>query len=53
MSEEIIGTYALSNTTLREFGLTSGAAVIRYNNRSMNDDDLKKINTRIDEKIAR
>ncbi|CAF3432372.1 unnamed protein product [Rotaria socialis] len=53
MSEEIIGTYALSNTTLREFGLTSGTAVIRYNNRSMNDDDLKKINSRIDEKIAR
>jgi hypothetical protein len=29
MSEEIIGNYALSNTTLRELGLTSGAAVIR------------------------
>ncbi|CAF1216947.1 unnamed protein product [Rotaria sordida] len=53
MSEEIIGNYALSNTTLRELGLTSGAAVVRYNHRSITDDDLKKINNRIDEKIAR
>jgi len=29
MSEEVIGDYALSNTTLRELGLTSGTAVIR------------------------
>lgn len=29
MSEEIIGDYALSNTTIRELGLTSGTAVIR------------------------
>lgn len=29
MSEEIIGEYALANTTLRELGLTSGTAVIR------------------------
>ncbi|CAF1240748.1 unnamed protein product [Adineta steineri] len=53
MSEEITGDYALSNTTLRELGLTSGAAVIRYNYRSMTDEDLTKINTRIDEKITR
>ncbi|CAF1280871.1 unnamed protein product [Adineta ricciae] len=53
MSEEIIGDYALSNTTIRELGLTSGAAVIRYNHRAMNEEDLKKINSRIDEKIAR
>ncbi|CAF3737764.1 unnamed protein product [Rotaria sp. Silwood1] len=53
MSEEVIGIHALSNTTLRELGLTSGAAVIRYNHRSITDDDLKKINDRIDEKIAR
>ena len=29
MSEEVIGDYALANTTLRELGLTSGTAVIR------------------------
>jgi tether containing UBX domain for GLUT4 len=29
MSEEVIGEYALTNTTLRELGLTSGTAVIR------------------------
>ena len=29
MSEEVIGEYALANTTLRELGLTSGTAVIR------------------------
>jgi hypothetical protein len=29
MSEEVIGDYALSNTTLRQLGLTSGAAAIR------------------------
>jgi len=29
MSEEISGKHALSNTTIRELGLTSGAAVIR------------------------
>ena len=29
MSEEIIGEYALANTTIRELGLTSGTAVIR------------------------
>ncbi|CAF1532986.1 unnamed protein product, partial [Adineta steineri] len=28
MSEEIIGEYALSNTSLRDLGLTSGSAVI-------------------------
>lgn len=28
-SEEIIGEYALSNTTLQELGLTHGTAVIR------------------------
>lgn len=32
MSEEVIGKYALSNTTIRELGLTSGTAVIRYVN---------------------
>ncbi|UJR14786.1 hypothetical protein I4U23_001774 [Adineta vaga] len=53
MSEEIIGDYALSNTTIRELGLTSGAAVIRYNHRAMNEEDLKKNNSRIDEKLAR
>lgn len=29
MSEEVIGDYALSNTTLRDLGLTRGTAVIR------------------------
>ncbi|CAF3073264.1 unnamed protein product, partial [Rotaria sp. Silwood2] len=29
MSEEVIGNYALSNTALRELGLTCGAAVVR------------------------
>lgn len=30
MSEEVVGNHALANTTIRELGLTSGAAVIRY-----------------------
>ena len=29
MSEQVIGDYALSKTTLHELGLTGGAAVIR------------------------
>lgn len=29
MSEEVIGEYALTSTTLRELGLMSGTAVIR------------------------
>ncbi|CAF3779493.1 unnamed protein product [Rotaria sp. Silwood1] len=53
MTEEIIGEYALSNTTLRELGLSSGTAVIRYNLRSVSDAELVKINSRIDDKIGR
>jgi hypothetical protein len=29
MSEEVIGDYALSNTALRQLGLTGGAVAIR------------------------
>ena len=29
MSEDVIGDYALSNTTLRQLGLTGGAVAIR------------------------
>ncbi|CAF3485524.1 unnamed protein product [Adineta steineri] len=53
MSEEIIGEYALSNTSLRDLGLTSGSAVIRYHLRPITDDELQKINNRIDDKIVR
>ncbi|CAF2947254.1 unnamed protein product [Rotaria sp. Silwood2] len=53
MTEEIIGEYALSNTTLRELGLTSGTAVIRYNLRAVTDGELLKINRSIDDKIGR
>lgn len=50
---KIIGIHALSNTTLRDLGLTGGSAVIRFSHRTMSDEDLKKINDRIDEKLAR
>ncbi|CAF3929554.1 unnamed protein product [Rotaria magnacalcarata] len=53
VTEEIIGEYALSNTTLRDMGLTNGTAVIRYNLRPVSDAELQKINARIDEKIVR
>ncbi|CAF0878902.1 unnamed protein product [Adineta ricciae] len=53
MSEEVIGEYALTNTTLRDLGLTGGTAVIRYNLRPVSDSDLQKINRRIDDKIVR
>ncbi|CAF3713788.1 unnamed protein product [Rotaria socialis] len=53
VTEEIIGEYALSNTTLRDIGLTNGTAVIRYNLRPVSDAELQKINARIDEKIVR
>ncbi|UJR31924.1 hypothetical protein I4U23_019398 [Adineta vaga] len=53
MSEEVIGEYALSSTTLRDLGLTGGKAVIRYNLRPVSDNELQKINRHIDDKIVR
>ncbi|CAF0736129.1 unnamed protein product [Didymodactylos carnosus] len=53
MNEEIVGEYALSNTTLRELGLTGGTAVIRYHHRTVSNDEIKRINNQIDEKIVR
>lgn len=52
--EEIIGEYALSNTTLRALGLTSGTAIIRLSYRDgVTDDMLAQIRERIDREQAR
>ncbi|CAH1793676.1 unnamed protein product [Owenia fusiformis] len=53
MREEIIGVYALENTTLRGLGLIGGRAILRLIHREVDDATIAEINAKIDKENAR
>lgn len=53
MKEEIVSEYALTETTLRSLGLTSGTAVIRHMFRPVDDGTIAQIISRVEEEKMR